>query len=151
MLKLISHRGNLLGPNLNKENSPDYILTAIKAGFDVEIDVWFINNQYFLGHDKPKYQINKDFLCNQRLWCHAKNVEALNQMRNDGEIHCFWHQNDHITMTSKNFLLVFPGMKVPRQNAIVMLPELHPGWNISQAVGICSDFILSDYSKIKIE
>ena len=44
-MKLIAHRGNINGPNPEKENHPDYINTAIKSGYDVEVDVWFIDNK----------------------------------------------------------------------------------------------------------
>ncbi len=39
-MKYISHRGNLTGINLERENSPDYIMEAVTADFDVEVDVW---------------------------------------------------------------------------------------------------------------
>ena len=38
---LISHRGNLNGPDKKFENHPKYIQNAIKKGFDVEIDIYF--------------------------------------------------------------------------------------------------------------
>ena len=34
---LIAHRGNLKGPNPDKENKPDYLEFAINKGYDVEI------------------------------------------------------------------------------------------------------------------
>ena len=54
---LISHRGNLSGPS-KEENHPEHIIKAAAAGFDVEVDVWVINNDYFLGHDEPRYKTN---------------------------------------------------------------------------------------------
>jgi len=36
---LISHRGNINGQNLEKENSPDYVLEALSKNYDVEVDV----------------------------------------------------------------------------------------------------------------
>ena len=36
---LISHRGNVTGPNSDRENHPDYIDRAIEKGFDVEVDI----------------------------------------------------------------------------------------------------------------
>ena len=60
---LISHRGNIGGPNKKFENEPEYILWAIKNGFHVEIDVWFLeSNGFYLGHDYPKIPININFL-----------------------------------------------------------------------------------------
>ena len=37
--KVISHSGNVKGPNREKENKPNNILEVIKLGYDVEIDV----------------------------------------------------------------------------------------------------------------
>ena len=54
----ISHRGNLYGPNKKEENKVDYINEAIKKKFDVEIDLWFVKNNFYLGHDEPKHKIN---------------------------------------------------------------------------------------------
>ena len=54
----ISHRGNTLGPDISKENSVDYINDAIKKGYDVEIDVWFEKENFYLGHDKPTYLVD---------------------------------------------------------------------------------------------
>jgi len=79
---LISHRGNINGPDQAKENSISYILKAIDLGYNVEIDVWFIDNSFYLGHDQPQYKINHDFLINEKLWCHAKNINALIEMNN---------------------------------------------------------------------
>ena len=35
---LISHRGNINGPNIDKENKPSYISAAIDKGYDCEVD-----------------------------------------------------------------------------------------------------------------
>ena len=35
----ISHRGNLNGKNKKLENTPKYIIEAIKKGYHVEIDI----------------------------------------------------------------------------------------------------------------
>ena len=34
---LISHRGNISGPNPERENHPEYIFEALQAGYDVDI------------------------------------------------------------------------------------------------------------------
>ena len=138
---LISHRGNLSGPIKERENSPIYIEGAMSAGFDVEIDVWFISNQFYLGHDEPTYKIDEQFLVNPSFWCHAKNLNALTQMLKNKNIHCFWHQADDVVLTSKNFLWTFPGKEIAEEGAIAVLPERIQNWNITRACGICSDFI----------
>ena len=74
---LISHRGNLNGIQKDMENEPEYISNAINKGFDVEVDVRFEKNKFFLGHDFSQFEINKEFLLNKKIWCHAKTSEAL--------------------------------------------------------------------------
>lgn len=135
---LISHRGNLNGPNEHLENSPSYILEALNYGFDVEVDVWYKNNKFFLGHDFPIYEIGVDFLTNDRLWCHAKNVEAIIEMKKY-VIHYFWYEKDTITLTSKNYIWSYPN-KCAIKNSIVVLPEVY-NTNIENVRGICSDYI----------
>jgi hypothetical protein len=44
----ISHRGNINGKNIERENSPEYILETLNKGYDVEVDIWIINNKWFL-------------------------------------------------------------------------------------------------------
>jgi len=107
-MKIISHRGNINGKNISKENSPDYIDDAIKKGFEVEIDLWYLNKKFLLGHDFPQYEIDEDWLKQRPLWGHAKNKEALEKML-ELNIHCFWHENDKMTITSRGVLWCYPG------------------------------------------
>ena len=58
---LISHRGNIMGPNPEQENHPDYIREALNIGYDVEIDVWY-TDKFMLGHDKPQYEFSFDLM-----------------------------------------------------------------------------------------
>ena len=146
---LISHRGNINGPLEKKENSPDYINEALKLGFDVEVDVWVEFGELYLGHDHPKYIINESFLENEKLWCHAKNIESLEYMLKNKKIHCFWHQNDDFTITSNGFIWTYPNKKLtPR--SICVLPEIQKKFTVNNEdfYGICSDYI-SKYPRIK--
>lgn len=36
---LISHRGNLIGPNLDLENNPDHIVKNVLPKFNCEVDL----------------------------------------------------------------------------------------------------------------
>ena len=135
---LISHRGNLNGPNPVLENKPDYIINSLNLGFDVEIDVWFKNGDFYLGHDIPQYKINYKFLTNDKLWCHAKNIESLIEMKKYS-IHYFWHENDTVTLTSKNYIWAFPTI-TPIESSIVVMPEIY-NVEIKKCKGICSDYI----------
>ena len=57
-MKLIAHRGNVNGPDPLTENTPEKIESAIAAGYDVEIDIWYDEEgKLWLGHDEPTYEI----------------------------------------------------------------------------------------------
>ena len=121
-MKFIAHRGNINEKKPEKENHPDYILEAMQLGYDVEVDVWYENDKFVLGHNNPEYEIDYNFLLNQSLWCHAKNIEALYAMR-ALKAHCFWHQEDDVSLTSNGFLWTYPG-KPLYGLSICVKPEL---------------------------
>ena len=100
---IISHRGNTNGVNKKLENDPAHLQSLSDMGIDVEIDVWFDGEQLFLGHDEPEHKIDLDFLRNEKFWCHAKNLLALEYML-ENKIHCFWHQSDDYTLTSNGVI-----------------------------------------------
>lgn len=137
---LISHRGNLLGPIPEEENTPIYIDKAISEGFDVEIDVWFKDKTWYLGHDYPTYKIEISWLLERepKLWIHCKNLESLIEIKNYC-LHYFWHENDEFTLTSKNYIWAFP-RKSPIKKSIVLLPEIHQN-DITGCKGVCSDYV----------
>jgi hypothetical protein len=135
---LISHRGNLNGPNKDFENSPEYIYNALSKGFNVEVDVNVYKNKIFLGHDEPQYKINSTFLLNKKIWCHAKDILALERLKKIKAIY-YWHQNDEYTITSNGYFWTYPGRKLVK-NSICVMPEVANYKNIYCA-GICSDFI----------
>ena len=137
---LISHRGNIDGKLVERENHPDYIDEAIALGYDVEIDLWFIDGRVYLGHDEPQYEVDDIWLGERtdKLWVHCKNVESLNWIRNT-ILHYFWHETDTVTLTSKNYIWAYPG-KQPIVGSIAVMPELEND-NVLLCTGICSDYI----------
>lgn len=138
-MKLISHRGNLNGAKPILENSPNYISEALSKGFNVEIDVWYINNKWYLGHDEPIYLIDSHYLLNTNLWCHAKNLNALNYMKILSVPNFFWHESDKYTLTSSGFIWTYPNQDVTENSIVVLIDDstvVNP--NI---YGVCSDFV----------
>jgi len=138
---LIAHRGNINGPNHEEENKPSYLLQAINSGFHIETDLWIIDNNLFLGHDNPQYQINIDFLLNikDKLFLHCKNIPALKYIiKNYPEIECFFHDNDECVLTSKNKLWTFPGKELTELSICVM-PERCNQQPIN-CLGVCTDY-----------
>lgn len=145
---LISHRGNIEGRMESCENEPTYIDMAIKKGYDVEVDVWFKDKILFLGHDNPQYGVDFRWFRDRytKLWIHCKDVESVLFFKNCSyEPNYFWHENDKITFTSLNYIWVYPGNQ-PIKNSIAVLPELNND-DVSQCVGICSDYIKNYNSK----
>lgn len=147
MMKIISHRGNLNGRIPERENHPSYIQEAIDAGYDVEIDVWFVDGEFYLGHDEPQYRICDSWLkeSSNLLWCHAKNDSALDKMLQLG-LHCFWHENDRFTLTNRGIPWCFPGNHQP--NGISVVTDSSIDTEIYRCVyGVCTDFPLMWESK----
>jgi len=140
---LIAHRGNINGPNKERENTPDYINEALCEGYEVEIDVWLVDDEVWLGHDKPENKINKLFLHERRqlLWCHAKNLGALVFLLREN-FNTFSHDNDPYVITTKGYIWASPHSEFTRDTIAVM-----PEWknyapeDISHCAGVCSDFI----------
>jgi hypothetical protein len=144
-MRLISHRGNINGKNLERENSFPYIQEALQLGYEVEIDIWVINNEVYLGHDEPQYKLTGsdliDFqLYNSYYWCHAKNPEALLWLQSNRFTNYFWHNIDDYTLTSSGYVWVYPNKELI-DNSICVLPELHNQEIPNFLYGICSDYI----------
>ena len=55
---LIAHRGNINGKQPKNENTIEYIMTALRKGYDVEIDIckwdgrhwWLVKKRFFLNY-----------------------------------------------------------------------------------------------------
>lgn len=137
-MKIISHRGNLNGKNIELENRPDYILEAINKGFDVEIDLRVKDNQLFLGHDIPQYKIDQDFLETNKdsLWIHCKEIEALKKIKNIKGLNYFSHHRDDFVLTSLNY--VWAMSYIDYDDAIKV--DLNATMCKSSQLGICTDF-----------
>jgi len=140
MFYYISHRGNLNGPNPSRENSPDYILSAINEGFDVEVDVWFIDNKFFLGHDYAKYEVSDKFLDNDNLWIHAKNYDAFFSLLKVSYNNVFWHTTEDYVLTSNRIVWAHQGKPITPES-ICLMPEMGYVGELYSGRGICSDYI----------
>ena len=142
----ISHRGNLWGPDLGRENKKNSIIECINFGYDVEIDVWSIKNKLYLGHDTAQEKIDLNFLKkhHKKLWVHCKNLEALHLLSGE-KINYFWHQNDDYTLTSKNYIWTYPNKKITPKCVIVCqtLKETKK-YSKQKPFKICTDFLIEN-------
>lgn len=159
-MKFISHRGNLRGPNPKSENDPVYIDVAIASNFYVEVDLRVVDGKYFLGHDKPQYEVSVEWLVARRnkLYVHIKDMVSFEHML-DGpggpvDLHMFFHDNDECTITTEGDVWVHPRAKQIKASIAVM-PEIanHKIENLIQCSGICTDHVLQyqeDYNSIEV-
>ena len=141
-MKIISHRGYENGQDYKLENNPVQIKKLLNMNIDVEIDVLY-NDGFYLGHDEPLHKVDLQFLKMSGLWCHAKNLKALEIMLAN-DVHCFWHEKDKYTLTSRGYIWVYPGMPLC-SGSIYVLPEkqaktMRKDYNF--CYGICTDFPL---------
>lgn len=145
----IAHRGNIKGSDLKRENTISYIEEAIEKNFQVEIDLWREDNNFYLGHNKPMHIIDSYDLLKMKnfLWCHAKNIDALyilHQLR----LNCFFHNNDDVTLTSWGFLWTYPGKKLTDRSVCINPKE--DVQNVKRAHAICDDYIMDIREKWQI-
>lgn len=138
-MKLISHRGNINGKVDILENNPEHLKNVIASGYDVEVDVRIEKGELYLGHDKPQYRVDVDFLKKSSFWCHAKDIDTLYALINS-DVHCFFHYRDDVTLTSRGVIWTYPGRKLT-DKSVCVLPEIH-NQNVQGCYGVCSDFIL---------
>lgn len=143
----IAHRGLMDGPDELRENSPEQIKDALSKGFDVEIDVWKLNNKWFLGHDGPTYETTFDFINDLGVWAHCKNLDALYHFTTTEDIiFCdyFWHQEDDFTLTATGIIWTYPGKHLTNQSIAVVPERCENYWEYVKTVdiyGVCTDYV----------
>lgn len=97
-MRIYSHRGNTAGIG-SDENKPEK-LAEVAQKFFVEIDVWFSSGDYYLGHDEPRYKVDKFFLFNEKFLLHAKNPEAFFGLSKYKQLEVFFQHGDAIAVST---------------------------------------------------
>ena len=151
---LIAHRGNIHGPNPERENHPSYVDEAIRAGFDVEVDLQVFGRHIYLGHDDYLHEVGANFILFRRnnLWVHCKNHEAAELMYalRNSRIKWFVHdEQPDVLVENSNFKWHHSTNLNFEKNSICVLPEknkLDKSTLMDKVAGICSDYV-SDYKK----
>lgn len=142
---LIAHRGLLDGPDAIKENHPDTIVSSISKGFDVEIDLNFIDNKAVLGHDRPQYEVTKEFLKNKKLWIHTKTIDALLYcIEQLSDTNYFYHEHDPCVITSHGWIWTHPTTQYLTNKSVAVIPETVMSIDqvkLIRCAGICSDYV----------
>ena len=140
----IAHRGLTEGPDVNLENRPQQIEQSLNQGYHCEVDVWYVNDKWFLGHDRPDYEVPYEFLEQYGLWLHAKNLDALYVMGANRILNFFWHESDSCVLTSQGDIWTQPGKPLTR-NSVMVMPEYVDksleNARTAECYGICSDYV----------
>jgi len=137
-MRIISHRGNLNGPNPATENREETIVAAFAEGFDCEIDVWKVGNELWLGHDGPDTETSMAFLASHcsSLWVHCKNIAALIALKD--QFNCFFHDRDTYTLTSKGYIWGNIASPMTRETICVMPEKSTMRWD--DYLTVCTDY-----------
>lgn len=146
MTVFIAHRGNWQGAEPDYENRLDYLREAYQAGYAVECDLQVYNDVLYFGHDEPQDQVDWSFIGRPYVFCHAKTIETMQVLMNGG-VHCFWHEEDKMTLTSMGFMWCYPGVYPVNHRAIWLdlqgaeTPIIPDG----EIFGVCGD----DFNNLK--
>lgn len=151
-MKIISHRGNIKGPIPDKENRPSYIDCAIQLGYDVEVDIRFIDGEFWLGHDIPQYKIEQPWMVlrKDKLWYHCKDLQSALKMAELKIFKFFCHTEDSYVITSTGHLWVHDLNEDINHTCIIPLLDLHSiiyNKNLNP-FAVCTDYVYE--LKIKI-
>ena len=108
--------------------------------------MWIIDREIYLGHDGPQYKIGEDFLEDRRdvIWCHAKNIHALQWLVNN-KVNTFFYDIDEYTLTSKGVIWAYPGKELV-EGSVCVMPEmaedpLYLEKNKDNVRGVCTDYV----------
>jgi hypothetical protein len=147
---LIAHRA-LLNGKRDGENHPEQIKYCLEHGLDVEIDIWYNDDSFWLGHDGPQHRVDIEFIQQPGLWLHCKDIYSARLLRYYPWLNSFVIDKDDFTFTTKNWLWVSPTHGYSVKGAICVMPE-DPRWKFSTErlldfAGICSDnvYYYKDY------
>jgi hypothetical protein len=144
-MKLISHRGNYRGVLPERENKPSYIDTAISMGYDVEVDVRFIDGNFYLGHDTPDTLVTLEWILKRKdkLWLHCKDLESAKQFSNIDNVKYFCHSSDSFVLTSTKHIWVHDlNLNLDETCIIPLLDEKSiNNYDKRSVYAICTDYI----------
>lgn len=149
---IIAHRGLLDGPDTVLQNRPDQVMKAFGFGFQVEIDVWYIDGKWFLGHDGPEHSVDWSFMYDNsnQLWIHCKNLDAFFKLKSDitHQLNYFFHDSDAVVFTSKHHVWTYFGKReTMHKSSVCVMPEVNYQWDeivqmarLDQWAAICTDY-----------
>lgn len=142
----ISHRGNLNGPIPDKENRPSYIDCAIQLGYDIEVDIRYINDEFWLGHDEPQYKIELTWmkLRKEKIWYHCKDLNStIKLLELDEGFKFFCHSSDDFVLTSTGHVWVHDLSKKINNKCVIPLLSIGEidAYILADEFAVCTDYV----------
>ena len=160
-MEIISHRGNLYGPEPTIENTVKALQVALHKGFSIEFDLWYHEGEYWLGHDKPQKKILPwkihewvEEYPKAMLYCHCKDIVTLQRFVYVHYKHLknqcipFFHDIDECILLANGNLQVHPkyvnNAYIFPEQSIAVLPQLkdfeyYDKETMKKFMGICTD------------
>lgn len=145
---IIAHRGLTDGPDDILQNQPQQVDSALAEGFDAEVDLWYAGNKWWLGHDTPTYEVSWEWLGQEGLWLHCKNLPAFFRLKQRSSKHnYFFHDSDLIVLTSRGYVWTYFGHRdTASKDSICVMPEVSYDWDevkdmilSARWLGYCTD------------
>jgi len=150
-MRYIAHRGLFRGPDPETENTPGQLIAALNQDFECEVDVWFLDGAWYLGHNSPTIETSWEFLNNAKFWLHCKNLDAYHELNEKQWLSIvkpvfFWHETDQVVRCSNGMTWTYLGRpETLSQFSICVMPEVEWDWisihSITNCAGFCSDWI----------
>jgi len=126
----ISYRGIIDGNDYQDSNTPSQLGKALGAGFTCMIDVWKVDDKFYLGNDQPITEVTAKYLQGNRWYINARNsaMQAWLPTQNIKLYpNYFWFTAPTpppASVTASNGKLITPGTVPINNNSVVFLPEI---------------------------
>lgn len=147
----ISYRGIYDGNNFEDANTPSQLGKALGMGFSCMIDVWKVDDKFYLGNDQPLTEVTEKYLQGNRWWINARNtaMQAWLPAQNPKLYpNYFWFTMPTpppAYVTASNGKLITPGTVPINNNSVIFLPEITDTACFStvklKCFGICSNYL----------
>lgn len=127
----ISYRGIIDGNNYQDANTPSQLGKALGSGFSCMIDVWKVDDKFYLGNDQPITEVTSKYLQGNRWWINARNVAMQTWLPTQNiklYPNYFWFSTPTPpppSTTASNGKLIVPGTVPITNNSVVFLPEIN--------------------------
>ena len=126
----ISYRGIYDGTNYEDANTPSQLGKAMGMGFSCMIDIWKVDDKFYLGSDQPLTEVTEKYIQGNRWWINARNTAMQNWLPTQNQkLYPNWFYFTTPTppppyVTASNGKLITPGTVPIYNDSVIFLPEI---------------------------